>query len=68
MKLQSDEEMIEEFIFKPCKKCGATDYDNCDSSEESFDEDLKSGKFILEPKSCDKCDLEWMLSESNLLH
>lgn len=57
-----------DIIAKPCKKCGSTEYDNCDTSEESIDEDIKTGKLVLEPKTCDKCDLAHMMSESSLMH
>lgn len=57
-----------EIIYKPCKKCGSVNYDNCDTSDECIDEDIKTGKLILEPKTCDLCDFQWLLSESDEYH
>jgi len=55
----------EELIYKPCKKCGCQNYDQAD-----FDdlEETPDGKFIIHPKSCDKCNLMLMMSDSDLIH
>jgi len=57
-----------DIIAKPCRKCGSSEYDNCDTSDDCIDEDLKTGKIVLEPKTCDKCDLNYMMSDSSLMH
>jgi len=54
-------------IYKPCKKCGAMDYDNVDIDEKNV-EQAPDGRYIMEPLKCDKCTFELMLSESNELH
>lgn len=54
--------------YMPCSKCGSNTYDNCDTSEDCLDYNLKTGVIVLTPKSCDKCNFEWALSESNELH
>ena len=56
---------MDEIIYKPCKKCGSTDYDN--SEQVAYDHDA-NGLLILEPDHCDECNFELMLSPSNLLH
>lgn len=56
---------MEDCVYRLCKKCGAENYDNCD--QEHF-EHTEDGKVIVEPASCDKCNFELVLSESNLLH
>lgn len=56
---------MEDSVYKPCKKCGAKDYDNCDQIE--FDH-TPDGKLIVEPIECDKCNFELALSDSNYLH
>ena len=56
---------MDEIIYKPCKKCGSTDYDN--SEQVAYDHDA-NGLLILEPDQCDECNFELMLSHSNLLH
>lgn len=60
-------EFKNDLIFKPCKTCGATNYDNADASQDEIDMNF-DGAFIIEPKSCDKCNFELMLSDSNELH
>ena len=57
-----------DMICKPCKNCGSKEYDNCDTSDECIDHDIKSGKIILEPKTCDQCNFEHVLSDSAELH
>lgn len=56
---------MEDCVYRPCKKCGALNYDNCDQIEFDHTED---GKVIIEPVSCDICDFGLALSDSNLLH
>lgn len=51
--------------YKPCKKCGSTEYDNCDQIEFNHTPD---GRLIVEPIECDQCNFELLLSDSNLLH
>ena len=57
-----------DIIYKPCLNCGSNEYNLCDTSDECIDHDIKTGKLILEPKTCDQCNFEWVLSESNELH
>lgn len=57
--------MDENVIYKPCKKCQSISYDNCDF--ETVDEN-ENGDFIINPKSCDKCDFLLMLSPSKEIH
>lgn len=57
-----------EIEYKPCKKCGSTEYDNCDTSDECIDAEIKTGSLVLTPNTCDKCNFEWVLSESNEIH
>lgn len=54
-------------VDKPCQKCGSTDYDQCDTSDECLYYD-ESGRLILDPKTCDQCSLEWLDSKSDKLH
>lgn len=56
---------MDDSVYKPCKKCGATDYDNCDQPDFDYTPD---GKLIVEPVECDKCNFELLLSPSNEVH
>lgn len=51
--------------YRPCKKCGSTEYDNADQKAWDHTED---GRLIVEPDECDQCNFELMLSESDLIH
>lgn len=57
--------VVDEIIYKPCKKCKSTEYDN--SEQQAYDHD-KNGLLIIEPDQCDECNFELMLSPSGLLH
>lgn len=55
----------EEIVFNPCKKCGSTEYDQCD--KETITE-LPDGRLCIEPLTCDCCDLMLMAPGNNLIH
>ena len=55
-------------IYKPCKNCGSVNYDHCDTSDDCITEDEKTGMLVLEPKTCDLCDFQWLLSDSDEYH
>lgn len=56
---------MDDIVYKPCKKCKSTDYDNSD--QKAYDHD-KDGLLIIEPDQCDMCNFELMLSPSGLIH
>jgi len=56
---------MDEIIYKPCKKCGAEDYDNVD--DKAFDHD-DTGLVVVEPNECDRCSFELVLSPSDEVH
>lgn len=56
---------VEDFVYKPCKKCGSTVYKN--TKGELFKE-VPDGRLSVQPSSCDKCDFDLMLQENDLLH
>lgn len=59
---------MSETKFKQCKKCGSSEYDLFDLKPEDSSK-LSLGKLNeVVPESCDKCNFELMLSDSNLLH
>jgi hypothetical protein len=60
-----EEELSRNIVYKPCKNCKRTDYDNADVKEPEFTDD---GKVEVEPDKCDKCDFNLMLSDSDLIH
>ena len=49
----------------PCKNWKSCEYDNIE--QDNFEE-AEDGKIKIEPSSCDKCNLELMLSDSDLYH
>lgn len=54
--------------FHPCKKCGATDYDNFEIPPEERSA-LAFGKTNdVIPETCDKCDIELMEPETDTIH
>ena len=60
-----EDELAENIVYKPCKTCHSTVYDNADCPEPVFTAD---GKVEFEPIRCDQCDFSLLLSDSNLLH
>ena len=61
----NEDDLIGNIIYCPCKNCGSVNYDMGDCDEPEFTDD---GKVKFQPKTCDICDLNQMLSESNSLH
>lgn len=41
--------------YRPCKACGSKDYDNAEQVAFDYTPD---GKLIVEPVSCDMCNIE----------
>lgn len=58
---------MDDLIYRPCKTCGAVDYNNLAGDDDEFNE-LPDGRMEVHPKKCDKCDLVLMMSESSALH
>lgn len=54
------EDELENFVYKPCKKCASTDYKN--TTGEEFKE-LPDGRMSVQPEACDKCTFDLMMQE-----
>ena len=55
---------MEDVIYKPCKKCGATDYNQ--SNQVAWDT-TPDGKTIVEPEECDVCNLDLAEMETDYI-
>ncbi len=62
---EDEDELAESIVYLACKSCGSTSYDNADCPDPEFAID---GSVMFLPITCDKCNFELMLSDSNLLH
>ena len=59
-----------EIEYKPCKKCGSTNYDNANWVEPVNPDEIftADGKIIYEPTTCDVCDFSLLIPTSNYEH
>ena len=62
---EKEDDLLENIVYKPCKKCGSVNYDNADCEDPVFTAD---GKILFHPITCDLCNFELILSESLELH
>lgn len=58
------EDEMENYVYKPCRKCGSVSYTNTDG--ETFKE-LPNGKLSVQPTTCDKCTFDLMMNKTNTL-
>jgi len=59
-----DDEMTG-YVYKPCKNCGSTAYNNTEGEEIK---ELPDGRSSFKPNTCDKCNFELMLNRQKLNH
>ena len=58
-------EELDNIVYKPCKCCGSRSYK--DTKGEKF-VNLADGRIAVTPNTCDKCDFDIMIPETNYLH
>ena len=62
---EDEEDLAESVVYMACKNCGSVNYDNADCPDPEFTPD---GLVMFLPITCDLCNFELLLSDSDLIH
>ena len=62
---QDQDDEMSDYVYKPCKKCGSTAYNNTEGEEIA---ELPDGRLSFTPNACDQCTFELMLNRQKINH